>query len=100
MTFIMMALSLYAFMKPARMSSLLQENGCAYSEEHAELKDVFFHGDRYSLVTALTVDGYIASNAVPGSFDSMDSFEFIQEMMVCSLMSYRRQILTPESFPR
>ena len=59
MTFIMMALSLYAFMKPARMSSLLQENGCAYSEEHAELKDVFFHGDRYSLVTALTVDGYI-----------------------------------------
>ena len=52
--------------------------GRAYSGECAELKDVFARGDRYSLVAALTIDGYIASNAVPGSFDSMDFLEFIQ----------------------
>ena len=74
--------------------------GRAYSGERAELKDVFARGDRYSLVAALTVDGYIASNAVPGSFDSMDFLEFIQESVVCSLMIYCRQILTPESFLR
>ncbi|KIJ98047.1 hypothetical protein K443DRAFT_629082 [Laccaria amethystina LaAM-08-1] len=56
--------------------------GRAYSGERAELKDVFVQGDRYSLVTALTVDGYIASDVVPGSLDSMDFLEFIQEKVV------------------
>lgn len=58
--------------------------GRAYSGERAELKDVFVQGDRYSLVAALTVDGYIASDVVPGSFDSMDFLEFIQEKVVRS----------------
>ena len=58
--------------------------GRAYSGERAELKDVFVRGDQYSLVAALTVDGYIASNVIPGSFDSMDFLEFIQEMVVRS----------------
>ena len=56
--------------------------GRAYSGERAELKDVFVRGDRYSLVAALTVDGYIASHVIPGSFDSMDFLEFIQEEVV------------------
>jgi hypothetical protein len=74
--------------------------GCPYSGECTELKDVFVWGDRYSLVTALTIDGYIASDAVPGSFGSIDFLEFIQEMVVCSLMIYCRLTLTPESSPR
>jgi len=78
----------------------VRKYGHTYSGECTELKDVFAWGDRYSLVAALTVDGYIASNAVPGSFDSMDFLEFIQESVVCSLMIYCRQILTPESFLR
>ena len=56
--------------------------GRAYSGECTELKDVFVQGDRYSLVAALTVDGYIASDVVLGSFDSMDFLEFIQEKVV------------------
>jgi len=58
--------------------------GRAFSGERAELKDVFVRGDRYSLVTALSVEGYIAVEVVPGSFDSMDFLEFIQEQVVGS----------------
>jgi len=62
--------------------------GRAYSGDRAELKDVFVHGDRYSLVAALTVDGYIAAHAVPGSFDSIDFLEFVQEQVVWLLFTY------------
>jgi hypothetical protein len=58
--------------------------GRAFLGERAELKDVFVRGDRYSLVAALTIDGYIAAEAIPGSFDSMDFLEFIQEQVVHS----------------
>lgn len=58
--------------------------GRAYSGDRAELRDVFVRGDRYSLVAALSVDGYIACDAMPGSLDSMDFLEFIQEKVVCS----------------
>jgi transposase len=62
--------------------------GRAYSGEYAELKDVFVRGDRYSLVAALTIDGYIAAHAVPGSFDSIDFLEFVQEQVVRILFAY------------
>jgi hypothetical protein len=57
------------------------------SGEHAELVDVFVQGDRYSLVAAMTVDGYIAAHAIPGSFDAMTFYDFIAEEVVhlCSL---------------
>ena len=58
--------------------------GQAFLGERAELKDVFVRGDRYSLVAALTINGYIAVEAIPGSFDSMDFLEFIQEQVVHS----------------
>jgi len=58
--------------------------GRAYSGEQAELTDVFVRGDQYSLVAALTTDGYIASEAVPGSLESIDFLEFVQENVVCS----------------
>jgi len=60
--------------------------GRAYSGERAKLTDVFVRGDRYSLVAALTIEGYIASDAVPGSLDSIDFLEFIQEHVVCSMV--------------
>ena len=62
--------------------------GRAYSGDRALLKDVFVRGDRYSLVAALTVDGYIAAHAVPGSFDSIDFLEFVQEQVVCLSFTY------------
>ncbi|TFK63036.1 hypothetical protein BDN72DRAFT_742110, partial [Pluteus cervinus] len=50
--------------------SYARTHGRSLQGEPAILKDVFVRGDRYSLVAALTVDGYIAAHAVPGSLDS------------------------------
>jgi len=73
--------------------------GRAYSGERAELKDVFVCGDRYSMVAALTVDGYIASHIVPGSFDSIDFIDFIQEQVVMpSFCSCRAQFQPSHSY--
>lgn len=43
---------------------------------------VFVQGDRYSLLAALSTKGYIGTTVVPGSFDSMDFLEFVQEQVV------------------
>lgn len=56
--------------------------GRAYSGQRAELRDVFVRGDRYLMVAALTIDGYIASQVIPGSLDSIDFLDFIQEQVV------------------
>jgi hypothetical protein len=58
--------------------------GRAACGERAELTDVFIRGDWYSLLAALTIDGYIATEVVPGSFDSISFYEFVQEKVVCS----------------
>jgi hypothetical protein len=60
-----------------------QQFGRAMSGEQAELKDVFVHGDRYSLVAAITTEGYIVSRVVPGSFDSFEFYDFVAEDVVC-----------------
>lgn len=57
--------------------------GRSMSGEQAELKDVFVRGDRYSLVAAITTEGYIASRVVPGSFDSFEFYNFVAEEVVC-----------------
>ena len=56
--------------------------GRAYRGERAELTDVFVRGDRYSLLCAMTVDGYIAAEVVEGSFDSLQFYQFIEEQVV------------------
>ena len=55
--------------------------------EQANFEDVFVRGDRYSLVAAITKQGYIAAHVVPGSLDSYDFFEFISEQVVNCLVS-------------
>jgi hypothetical protein len=59
--------------------------GRAMSGEQAILRDVFVQGNRYSLVAAITIDGYIASTVVPGSLDSFDFYNFIAEDVVSHL---------------
>lgn len=54
--------------------------------ERAELNDVFVRGDRYSLVAAITIDGYIAARVVPGSFDALEFYEFICDEVVSLLI--------------
>ena len=74
--------------------------GRAYSGDRAELRDVFVRGDRYSLVAALSVDGYIACDVVLGSLDSMDFLEFVQEKVVGSNFGLLRQIANLFQLPQ
>jgi hypothetical protein len=57
--------------------------GRAACGECAELTDVFIQGDRYSLLAALTINRYISMEVVPGFFDSISFYEFVQEKVVC-----------------
>ena len=41
--------------------SYARRYGLAPAGQRAELKDVFVHGDRYSLLAAMTIDGYLAT---------------------------------------
>ncbi|PBL03954.1 hypothetical protein ARMGADRAFT_1041649 [Armillaria gallica] len=53
--------------------------------ERADFVDNFVHGDQYSLVAALALDGYIAHRVIPGSFDSMEFFDFVAEDVVTQM---------------
>ena len=55
---------------------------CLMSGEPAILTDVFAWGDHYSLIAAITKEGYIAAHAVPGSFDAFEFFNFIAKDVV------------------
>jgi transposase len=52
----------------------------------ADFEDVFIRGVRYTLVAAMSMDGYIAQRVVEGSLDSFDFFDFI----VDDVVSFRR----------
>ncbi|KAF8234210.1 hypothetical protein L208DRAFT_1156751, partial [Tricholoma matsutake] len=56
--------------------------GLAPSGQCAKLKDVFVCGDHCSLLAAMTVNGYLATHVVPGSYDSLEFYKFVQEKVV------------------
>ena len=56
--------------------------GWSLSGQPAVLSDVFVRGDRYSLVAAITTEGYMATQVVPGSLDSFEFYNFIAEDVV------------------
>ena len=56
--------------------------GCAPIGKDTILTAPFVCGDRYSLVAAMSKNGYPASRIVPGSLDSYESFDFIVEEVV------------------
>ena len=47
----------------------------------------FVRGERFSIVAAITVDGYIGTCVVPGSVDGDEFFDFIVEDVVCHCFS-------------
>jgi hypothetical protein len=47
----------------------------------------FVRGERFSIVAAITVDGYIGTRVVPGSVDGDEFFDFIVEDVVCYCFS-------------
>jgi hypothetical protein len=50
--------------------------------ERAVFKDVFVRGDRYSVVAAISIDGYLAVHVTPGSVDSLEFYYFVQDQVV------------------
>jgi hypothetical protein len=66
--------------------TLARRYGMAMIGQMAPFTDVFVHGQWYSLVAAMSKRGYIASKVVPGSFDSLDFFEFISEDVVSQFL--------------
>ena len=62
--------------------------GCSMEGERAALADVFVRGDRYSLVAALTVDGYIAADVVEGSYDRDLFYQFITQQVVSDCTNF------------
>lgn len=56
--------------------------GVSLSGERADFIDNFVHGDRYSLVAAITVEGYVTARVVAGSYDAIEFYDFIAEQVV------------------
>jgi hypothetical protein len=75
-----------------------QRYGRAMSGEQAILRDVFVRGDRYSLVAAITIGGYIATTVVPGSLDSFEFYNFIAEDVVSLFVISHHILLWLDSF--
>jgi hypothetical protein len=59
-----------------------KHHGPTYSGDQTELRDVFVRGDMYTLVGALSVDGWIAADVSGSKFDSNEFLEFVQEHVV------------------
>ena len=51
----------------------------------ADLVDPFIRGERYSLVAAMSITGYLATHVVPGSLNSFAFFDFIVDDVVCTI---------------
>jgi transposase len=66
--------------------------GRSLSGERADFIDNFVRGDRYSMVAAITIDGYIATRIVPGSFNAEELRDYITEQVV-SIPSHIKGLL-------
>jgi len=58
--------------------------GRSLSGQRADFIDNFVRGERYSLVSAITTDGYIAVRVIPGSFNADEFRDYIAEQVVSS----------------
>ena len=76
--------------------TLFRRYGRALAGSRATATAPLERGTRYSILPALTVDGYIAARAVEGSFDGLEFFDFVVEDVVGSyfLVTFKRLGLT------
>ena len=61
---------------------MIWQYGRSLSGERADFIDNFVRGNRYSMVAAITIDGYIATHIVPGSFNAEEFRDYITEQVV------------------
>ena len=79
--------------------TLAHRYGLAAVGERATFSDVFVHGQRWSLVVAISKKGYIATKVVPGSFDFFNIFDFVAEQVVSCWPLYNVYPMTSASAP-
>ena len=59
-----------------------QHFGQAVQGQCMQIQDVFGHGTWYSLCAALTMDGYLATQVIEGSYDADEFYSYIAEDVV------------------
>ena len=69
--------------------SFARRYGRAPIGQPAEISDVFVRGDRYSLVAAMSIEGYLATQVKKGSFDTLSFFSFIVDELVSFLFLFQ-----------
>ena len=69
--------------------TIYRHYGRAPAGHHATIHANFVRGDRYSMVAALSMDGYEALSVVPGSVDGEAFFDFIVNDLVRSFRDSR-----------
>lgn len=57
--------------------------GRAFSGERANFVDNFVRGERYSMVAAITVEGYVSTRVIPGLFNAAEFYDYVVEQIVC-----------------
>ena len=65
--------------------TIFQRYGWALHRQCATIPADFVHGDHYSILAAMSVEGYVGTCIVPGSVDGDEFFDFIVNDIVCSL---------------
>lgn len=59
--------------------------GRALTGQRAQTRNNFERGERWSILPAMTIDGYIAMRMVPESVDGVEFLDFVINDVVCSL---------------
>lgn len=66
---------------------ILRRYGRSHTGQQADYSEVFVRGERYSMIAALTIEGYIAVEVTNGSFDGELFLEYLVEKVVCLVLS-------------
>ena len=62
--------------------------GCSITGTRVTVSANFIQGERYSMITALSLEGYEGVTVVPGSVDGEEFLDFIINDVVCRYMFY------------
>lgn len=80
--------------------TIYRHYGRAPAGQRATISANFVRGQRYSILPAFTVDGYLAVSVIPGSFDAEQFTRFVLDEVVSRPGRLREPQLTSISSPR
>jgi transposase len=67
--------------------TIFRKRGRAPRGHRAEIEANFVRGERYSILAAITIDGYLGTRIISGSVDGDEFFDFIVNDIVCTSIS-------------